>query len=288
MKGEIDYIIIGAQKAGTSWITDRFRELSDFEFMPIKEIHHFNRKYQDSISFPTKFKDRLKHKRWVKKVFIYLLVKIFKTGFSFSWIINLLFKDYDDEWYINFFKPMKKIKGDNTPCYSILHLEDIQKMKLLAPNAKIIFCLRNPIDRIWSSYRFDLTHKFTKKNDGETEMQFFERIALGNFSKDRTNYLETIKRYKSVYGENQMLVTYYDKLKENPKEFLTEIVDFVGGDSANIEKIKGLNNVSNKSVKTDIPEEYHSKIIKLYRPMMKEMSNKFGSYPKIWYSKLEK
>lgn len=285
-KVNIDYIIVGAQKAGTSWITDRFRELPDFEFMPIKEIHHFDRLYQDSIGFPVSLKKRITNYRWLKKMVIYSSIKLLKSGLNFKWQFNLVFKNYNDQWYLNFFKPFKKIKGDNTPCYSILRLEDIKRMYKLCPNAKIIFCMRNPIDRIWSSYRFDLTHEFTKKLNNECEEDFFNRVALSEFAVNRTKYIETIKNYQKVYPQEQIMLTYYDKLIEDPKLFLSEIVDFIGGDVSNIEKYTSLNKISNKSIKSNIPPKYKEKIVKVFKPMMKELSDNYGSYPKKWYDEL--
>jgi len=38
----IDYIIIGAHRAGSSWIYKIFQELSDFSNIPIKEFHYFD------------------------------------------------------------------------------------------------------------------------------------------------------------------------------------------------------------------------------------------------------
>ena len=47
-----------------------------------------------------------------------------------------------------------KVSGEVTPSYSILSRDDVASMSQLLPDAKIIFLLRNPIDRAWSMLRF--------------------------------------------------------------------------------------------------------------------------------------
>ncbi|WP_431130356.1 hypothetical protein, partial [Flagellimonas flava] len=65
------------------------------------------------------------------------------VAFSFKWF----FSDYSDEWYKSIFAPFKGLKGEITPSYSMLSKEDISRMYAMAPTAKLVLMLRDPIDR---------------------------------------------------------------------------------------------------------------------------------------------
>ena len=64
----------------------------------------------------------------------------YKSGFS----------DYDDKFYKKLFDVNIPIKG-SCLSYSMLNISEIKRMYNLAPDAKIIYIIRNQIDRAWSA-----------------------------------------------------------------------------------------------------------------------------------------
>ena len=164
MNGKIDFIGIGAQKAGTSWIYENLRILKEFDLPPVKEFHYFDK----SPSYPTFSKltkvnlhERLMDPEYLanasKRINYFVKKKNLKKVKFFS---KWYFSEYNDEWYKSIFDDMTGFTGEITPSYSILDIEDIKRMKDLAPQAKIILIVRNPIHRAWSHYRYFLSMKF--------------------------------------------------------------------------------------------------------------------------------
>ena len=49
------------------------------------------------------------------------------------------------------FEPGKgKMIGEITPAYSTLGPDDVRRVHRLVPDARIIFMMRNPVERVWS------------------------------------------------------------------------------------------------------------------------------------------
>ena len=138
MDNKINFIGIGAHKSGTSWIFERFREIDHFELPPVKEIHYFDRKYnQNKLHFTKRFPSL---KSYVDSV------KICVLNFNrINWFYSWYFKSYSDNWYVSLFKS-KKIQGEITPAYSILSFEEIRRLKKVANPEKILFIIRNAIE----------------------------------------------------------------------------------------------------------------------------------------------
>ena len=153
-----EFICIGAQKAGTTWLYARLREHSEFSLPPIKEMHYFDR----SRSYPSPsylaeselLRRLIKNghiKHGIKRIFHSL--KSRDLGLA-NWWMQFHVGNVSDTWYLNLYKLQAGITGDITPSYSILNREDVARMHRLNPQIRPIFLMRNPIERAWSHYRF--------------------------------------------------------------------------------------------------------------------------------------
>ena len=84
------------------------------------------------------------------------------------------------------------------------------------PNAKIINCIRNPLDNILSIYRANFLN------------QSFS-FSLTDISSLYVHYFETMEEYKIKYSEN-IYDYYYEDLIENPNDVLTGIINWLDWD----------------------------------------------------------
>ena len=84
------------------------------------------------------------------------------------------------------------------------------------PNAKIINCIRNPLDNILSIYRANfLNQPFS--------------FSLNEISNLYVHYFETIEEYKIKYGKN-IYDYYYEDLIENPNDVIPRIINWLDWD----------------------------------------------------------
>ncbi len=281
-----DFIGIGAQKTGTTWLHYRLSELPDFSFPPIKEIHYFDRrkKYPSpNYLSETYLRDRIKNLHWVKKSINSLIVELGKFNFDkFIWHYKWFFSDYTDDWYLSLFDSTDKITGEISPSYSILDKSDIRKIYKLIPNVKIIFLIRNPIYRAWSHYRFQLRYNHTQnhtENSIEDILNFFKKDS----QEHRSDYIRTIDNYATYFSDDQILIGFFDAIKDDPHNLLSEIVDFLGGEKVHINKSVKIKEKKNISPKMDMPREIEVHLKNKYEQLIKNLAERFGSYCLKWY-----
>ncbi len=129
------------------------------------------------------------------------------------------------DYYQSFFKncPKKTIKGEITPNY----INSPQAPKLIYkhfPNIKIIACLRNPIDKIYSHFRF---HKLVKEKFSNYKT-FEEAIEKDPVLIEWGYYYIQLKKNFLLFPRNQILILIYDDLKSDPIGFIRKVYEFLG------------------------------------------------------------
>ena len=282
----VDFIGIGAQKAGTSWLYRRLNELSEFSFTPIKELHYFdrNKKYPSTNELAEgEVTKRLANIQWVSSSARDLGQEFFRGNFrTFRWLWKWYFSNYNDAWYLSLFDHLKGIKGEITPAYSMLDDEDIRAMHALIPNLKVVLILRNPIDRAWSHYRFQLQktpNASKQKINLHSLVDFMESDALVL----RSDYIRTMNKFSNYFSKETFLVCFYDAISDNPQRLLSEIVKFLGGNPDKIQTECNLYQMNNVSIKKDMPLEVREYLKKKYHDQIKELSDVYGGYFTKWY-----
>jgi hypothetical protein len=138
------------------------------------------------------------------------------------------------DWYNNLYSSYggEKALGDTTPTYgkSAIAAERINKYN---EDAKIIFSIRNPINRAFSHY----WHEKKKK---KIEFKFEEAVeyrGVGNHDLYE-NWIKTgfydlyIEKYCKIFGKENVSVVLFDELKKNPKKFIKNIYSSIGVDTS--------------------------------------------------------
>jgi Sulfotransferase family len=167
MSAPFDFLGIGAQKAGTTWLWEMFREHPQVWLPPRKELHYFDR----ALTYPSpsflatdqplrRWTSRAPHDRQCRVKCWHAVRRHMRARDwpALRWDLRYYFGRFDDCWYLSLFaQGSGRVRGELTPSYSILDTADVARIARLAPALKIIFLLRNPIDRAWSQIRFDWT-----------------------------------------------------------------------------------------------------------------------------------
>lgn len=289
MNKKIDFIGIGAHKSGTSWLYSCLMQLPDFSLPPIKEIHYFDRssKYPSPNHLEkTNFIERVKNYNWTKEALITIIKHLLKGNFKrVKWYSKWYFSKYNDDWYLSLFNSFKGLTGEISPSYSILDEEDISKMYKIAPQARIIFLIRNPIDRAWSNFRFN--SKFINNFDiRSVNTNDIEKFMNSKHQELRSNYIHTMENYSRIFPKNQILVCFYDAIKDNPLNLLNEIVKFIGGNTNHIEKYCNVSQKVNVSKEMEMPIAILDFLKEKYHGQIQHLAEVYGGYCSKWYSDL--
>ncbi|MCB9188182.1 MAG: sulfotransferase [Flavobacteriales bacterium] len=286
-KSNIDFWGIGAQKGGTSWLYENLLQLKEFSLPPVKEFHYFDR--SSDYPSPNFLSESRVSKRLLMPGYLAESLRYLRSNrktkhldFYRKWY----FSNYDDNWYNSLFERYSDegLTGEITPSYSILSRDDIKRMYKVSPKAKLVFLMRNPIDRAWSHIRHIRTRDSKSKlNSIEDIIHFFDQPS----QELRSDYLSTIDNFTSIFPSEQLLIGYYDAIKENPEQLLRNIVDFISEDKKIDISHLNLTNVVNKSIDVKLEENIHSFLIEKYTPKIALLSERFGGYCTKWLDSIE-
>jgi hypothetical protein len=236
------FICIGAQKAGTTWLHEALSNYEDLALPHIKELHYFDVKWLPRQLNPYKIR-----KVWTKELKAISqniadtlqnamvnniknneISTIFSDNFLEKYelskrcdrVINLanVLSIKNDEDYLNYMMKIgknKSVLGEITPAYSMLPYDGFLNIKNIFPNVKIIFIMRDPIDRFISQMKFVNKQRKTKGKDGiDIKEEYLSMLKDDKFLK-RANYQDILYKIEQVFLKENILLLFYEDLLGN-------------------------------------------------------------------------
>jgi hypothetical protein len=134
--------------------------------------------------------------------------------------------DKGQKWYSEFFKfPVEAtIIGEKTASY--LHYENVARnIKEILPNVKLIFCLRDPIERMYSHY--SMSASYDKKIE---EIGFLNSVEKDSKYLEWGRYSKQLYSFFSQFPRKNILIKIYEDREIDPYDFMSTIYEFVGAD----------------------------------------------------------
>jgi hypothetical protein len=99
--------------------------------------------------------------------------------------------------------------------------EDIREYN---ENMKIIYMVRDPVDRIRSAY----THSYER---GYIDVGIEEALSQRSTFMDVTRYASQIRPFIRCFGRDQVLLLFLEDLRERPSSVIEQLADFLGVDA---------------------------------------------------------
>jgi len=130
-------------------------------------------------------------------------------------------------WYESLFEsmPVDDLKGESSTHYTKLPTYPlcIPRMHEHLPNAKLIYVMRDPIDRIVSQYIHEWSQRVIE--DGCTIDDAIDRYPmLAEYSK----YAMQLSPYVEKWGMGHILPVFFERLMHNPQEEFERVGRFLG------------------------------------------------------------
>ncbi len=185
----LDFVSIGAQKTGTTWLQVALSAHPQIRFPAGKEVHFWSRHRARGI-----------------------------------------------EWYRAQFAsaPPGCKQGDITPAYAILPIETIRDVRACDPDVRILYTLRNPIERAWSAALMVLT-RGDMTVDEASDAWFLDHFRSRG-SLMRGDYETCLRNWRDVFPDDQILVQRYETLCHDPLAYLTACCCHIGIDPGCFER----------------------------------------------------
>jgi hypothetical protein len=232
-----DFLGIGAQKAGTTWIHAQLLRHPEL-FLPAgKEIHFWNRNEGHGI-----------------------------------------------DWYRQLFAPavVSARAGEITPAYAFLPDETIERIRSLFPRLRLFYCLRNPVDRAWSSALMALER--AEMTLGDASDQWFIDHFRSEGSRRRGDYVDAIERWRRHFGTDALLILWFDDIVASPLDVLRRLAEHLGVSAEPFERIDpaSLTLPVNAGPGAALPHRLAQLLQEQYRPQLDALERLLGRDLSAW------
>lgn len=224
-----DFLGIGAQKAGTTWLHENLSKQPEIWLPPVKELHFLD---HDPASLTARLIGRTSHRRLSRQHFFATARGALSRQASWSDVqgaYRLAYGRQSMEWYESLFpRTPGLVCGEICPGYARMSSERIRAIHERGPRTKIIYMLRDPIDRAWSALAMHFRKNGIVVGVPETEI---ERRFASERSRAHNEYTRNITAWTDVFPEEQIFFGFFEEIAEDPHRFLGRIFDFldVGG-----------------------------------------------------------
>ncbi len=279
-----DFLVIGAQKAGTTWLYRNLRVHPQIWMPEEKEIHYFDEKIRFRDGPWARLRgDRPVDQRWRRQVSTrYKRLRNRPKSFSLKgvkWDLKYFLKKPNDEWYASLFEQGgNRLTGETTPDYSILDQDTIAHVHKLMPRAKILFLMRNPIERPWSVAEMGL--RITGKSPAETPDKKFFRQFENKRTRQMTDYLQTLENWSKFYPEEQIFVGFLEDIHLFPEELLWRVYDFLEVDLSLEYRV--ISRKIHSGATSEMPARMATYLARSYRGEIEAVAERFGGYASFW------
>ena len=212
-----DFLCIGAQKAGTSWLDAMLRQHPDIFLPPMKEVHFYDFIYV-ARNRPT-----------IRSAFQRHLAQHGARSRHADYFARLAaLPRREDAWYAAVFDhpdAAGRVTGEITPAYSILPGEGVARVRATNPAMKIILIVRDPVDRALSHLRMVAGNRKLPRID----LALLEAMPpLLPATLARSAYRENVARWEAAFPPGQILYLPFGAIRTAPTGLMSEVEAFLG------------------------------------------------------------
>jgi hypothetical protein len=196
-----DFIGIGAMRSGTSWLRRNLNRHREIWMAEPKELHFFDRHFDD------------RKRRWIPRDHEARV----RYGASFAQA------------------PRGRTLGEFTPAYAVMGAEMIARVRRWAPQVKLLFIMRDPVERAWSHARKDFAKYWARGglslDDASLEdlKPFFESDDVAK----RGDYLACLRAWLEYFPMEQIWTGFMEDVAAGDEaKVLRGVFEFLGVDAS--------------------------------------------------------
>lgn len=270
-----DFLVVGAQRSGTTWLHRLLQRHPELWLPPIKELHYF-----DNLAATRNWLDPKERRRWGRKLRPRALLLD-------PWERRFWFGRRSDAWYMDLFRKAQArglIAGEITPAYASLDEEVLRRIRDMNPRIKLAFIMRDPLDRAWSAV--NNAKKKGRFGTGLTLDAALAKVRSPRFAA-RSAYTDTIKRLEKVFSPNQLHLCFFDELRDAPENLARRLFLFLGAEAGDVQPYLPPQAVNASSAKQPMPDDFAREVVRDYYPMVRDLCARFDGPPQRWLSRYE-
>lgn len=198
-----DFLCIGAPRAATTWLYDRLSRDPQIFLPAMKELHFFDEmraadpehsgglKWHRSFHFD--LSDRA-HWRW---------------------------------YWLQFQAGKGRTKGEITPAYSLLSAPRVRLIFQAIPDLRIIYILRNPVERAWSSLRKMVWYQKGARNELVRDLDWALQTIRHPEILAGGDYRRVMETWEAVFPRENLLYLIHDDIEQSEQLSLNRVYAFL-------------------------------------------------------------
>jgi hypothetical protein len=242
------FVGVGAQTAGTTWISLFLRSLPDICFSPIKEICYFDATHVEARkgAMLRPFNTRL--------AVLGLGNYARKHPISGARLCYHYFgmRKLNDHSYRAFFDELARsgtITGEISPSYAMLNESAVSHMDTLLEQPNVFFVMRNPVDRLLSQYSFLSTKPGLTGPTGRNLTDTLRNMCDNSM---HVNYPNSLKTYRSVLPQDRFKTLFTEHLfdPERRQAECDTLCDFLGVGRSTVQTDRAVNRAPKIEIST--------------------------------------
>jgi hypothetical protein len=273
---------IGGAKCATTWVHDNLRHHPKVSANPIKEIHYFD---QTDATDPMPFPHRITQ---VQSIYADLRKdssRAVQHAFAIEWLERYLAPvPMNEHWYLSLFAhvPDDSIAIDISPGYSVMSLDGFRHLRCVLPKARILFQMRNPVERCWSQFRKDVLDVTNKPFTTDQMIRILDKPQYIYIF-----YGQTLEHLSQTFEASDVMCAFSEDIVEDPTNFLRSLCAFVGIEF-DLSYFPELDDRVNEThLKTSMPPEVRAHLRCKYRRTYELVADQLGRVPLAWQKEFD-
>lgn len=253
----------GAMKAGTTWLYKQLDTHPHIYFTPEKEIHYFS--YKNGLGKRLEHTER--QRKYNRAISHHAKPKVVDWYKYYAQPEQI-----NDAWYCSLFAaaPEQAYCADFSNQYALLPEQSLEQIPQVAKHVKVIYTLRDPLERLWSHIKFQ--YKFIGNEDGVDNLTVneFNRLINNALFWKNAQYLSNYQKLVNVFGKQNVQLFYLENFIAFPQGSLWGVEKFL--DIPHIEfKAEEANKKVNKTKEMPMPEQWRNIASKKLQPIYDEL-----------------
>lgn len=264
-----DFLVVGAQRAGTTWLHRVLRRHPGLWLPPVKELHYF---------------DKPEIARTILSAHERRRVGLKRLRSLDPWQLRYWLRRRDDRWYASLFEDARArglVTGEITPAYATLPVEILRRIRGMNPEIRLVFIMRDPVERAWSA-----VNNAAKKGDpSASAVETAIARAREPGAVARSAYADTIERLESLFDASRIHTCFFEDLRDRPAALTADLLRFLGVDPIALELPRAVNVAAGSK---PVPLEFARALARDHLPMVERLCRRFEGPPHAWRSRYER
>lgn len=170
-----------------------------------------------------------------------------------------------------------RLAGEITPAYAIAPPARIRDATRLMPGLKVIYLLRDPVERAWSQAVMNL-----QRYGGGLGSQGSLLAHLASEPViERSLHSRAIDRWSAFVPPERTLIGFFEEIADDPAALLERVLGFLGVDPAPSVEFP-LRSVVNRGEGTPMPDSAREVLVDRLGEELVELDRRFGGPAAVW------